>query len=149
MYLDLIKQINRHDVETYNKSLIEKPLLKKDTAKFVKESERLLQYTPCDKYIEFLQLTNGFGFDGHFIDNAEDFLFENIEVHKLYGNNNFIVFGSSGNVDSYTYNKEDNTFNIANMFGLDEEPYESFKTFGELIIGIFQESYDAQLSGSK
>jgi len=145
MYLDLIKQINKHDIEKYNEAAIEAPLLKNDTVKFIKESEVVLQYTPCGEYIEFLQLTNGFEFDGHFIDNAEDFLFENIEVHKILGNKNFIVFGNSGNVDRYTYNKEDNTFNIANMFGLDDKPYKSFKTFGELIIGIFQEAYDAQL----
>jgi len=149
MYLDTIKLINEYQIKEFDQSRLKSPLMNNEIDKFKKESQIALQYTPCDEYLDFLRLTNGFVWNGITFNNSEDFLYENIDNRKIRSDyKKFIVFGSSGSTEIYTYNTEKKTFNIADAFELDDD-FESFKTFGELIIGIFQESYDAQLSGSK
>jgi len=145
MYLDLIKQINEYELREYSEKAIVEPITVNELNNFIKECGVILQYVPCDDFINFLKLTNGFDLDGKLFDNAEDFLYENIETHKLYGNKNFIVFGSSGNTDMYTFDKDKKKYNIVNMLGLDDKPYKTFDAFGDLFEGVFQTAYDEQI----
>jgi len=125
MYLDLLSD-----------SYLNSPLTSDELVKFIKESERLFQYTPCSEYIELLMFTNGFQYDNSFIDNIEEFIFSNIEAQKEHSNKDFITFGNEGNMLSYVYNKKDDTFNVVGFFDWNEKPCRSLKTFSELITCI-------------
>lgn len=139
MYLETIKKINETEIKEFNQSRVKSPLSVSELNRFIKESQLIFNYTPCDEYVNFLRLTNGFEWDGMVFYNAEDFLFGNIESRRISDDyKKFIVFGGSGNVDTYTYNIDDKTFNISDTFEFDDD-FESFDTFGDLVDGVFNE----------
>ncbi len=139
MYIDLIKEINGYEVKEYNQSRFKEPLTEDEIEKFSNESLTILNYIPCDEYIEMLRLTNGFEWNGIIIYSCKSFLLENIQLREIKDDyKNFIVFGSSGSTETYTYKHGNESYNIANTFGLGA--FETFKTFGELVEGVYKVS---------
>jgi len=141
MYIDSIKEINNYEIKEYKQSRFKQPLTDDELEKFSSESLATLNYKPCSEYIDLLRLTNGFEWNGIIFYNCNDFLLENVQFREIKEDyKNFIVFGSSGSTETYTYNIKIETYNIANTFGLGA--FETFKTFGELVTGVYIVSKD-------
>ena len=135
MIIDTIKSFNIVTQRELQTTVIRDPLL--NIEKFVKESQLALQYTPCDEYIELLKLTNGFEWNGFFIDSAGDFISNNLDCRELQTSNEYIVFGT-GSIESYVYNFKNRQYSIANMVDFDED-FERFDTFGDMFSAALKE----------
>jgi len=146
MYLDLLKEMNDFNIKELNKPMFHNPLSESAIVKFKKESQMALQYTPCDEYIELLRLTNGFQWTSMLYD-TKDFIERNLDHRSICGHSEVIIFGSAGNVSIHTYNTKKKTYNISNMSCNIDEYAEIFKTFGALIVGVFDEEYKIILEG--
>lgn len=137
MFIDAIKSFNDVTLQELQSTVIKEPL--PDADKFIKESQLVLQYTPCDEYVELLKLSNGFEWNGLFIDGAYDFLLSNMDLRETRGdyNKKFIIFGS-GSVESYVYNLNSRLYCIVNMVDFDTV-FEPFKSFSDMFMAALKE----------
>jgi len=137
MFIDIIKKFNDVTLKQLQSTVIKEPL--KEAQPFIDESRKALQYTPCNEYIELLKLTNGFEWNGLFIDSTKDFVESNLDLRDIRDdyNNNFIIFGL-GSLEACVFNIKSNDYCIVNAVDFDED-IKSFETFGEMFIAALSE----------
>jgi len=138
MFIDIIKKFNDVTLNELQSTVIKEQL--KKVQPFIDKSRKALQYTPCDEYIELLKLTDGFEWNGFFIESTKGFVESNLDLREIRDdyNNNFIIFGS-GSIESYVFNIKSKRYCITNAVNLNEE-FESFETFGNMFIAALREN---------
>lgn len=86
-----------------------------------------------DDYLALLRVTNGVQINGAYFRSAEDMVPLNLDWDRP----EIIVLGSSGNVETYVFDRRDRRFHTAAMF--DDHAYESFDTFGGLLADVMRQ----------
>lgn len=92
----------------------------------------------ADWYVSLLRLTNGLQIDNSIFESARNFIETNLEQRAMDPVlSRYLIFGHSGNVDLYVYDKErrEQRFCAVNFFSV-EEVYEAYNSLEELLVRL-------------
>jgi hypothetical protein len=89
-------------------------------------------------YLSLLRLTDGLQIDNSFFESAHDFIEINLE-HRAMDPvfSRYLIFGHSGNVDKYVYDKEraEQRFCAVGFYSV-EDVYEEYSSIEELLVSL-------------
>jgi hypothetical protein len=106
--------------------------------RFTTRVQRELGETSADWYTRFLCLTDGLQIDNSYLESAHDFIETNLEYRAIDPVfHRYLIFGHSGNVDMYVYDKEraEQRFCAVNFYNV-EDVFEAYSSIEALLVHL-------------
>jgi hypothetical protein len=115
--------------------------------RFTTRVQSELGETSAEWYMRLLRLTDGLQIDNSFLESAHDFIATNLEYRAIDpAFHRYLIFGHSGTVDMYVYDKEraEQRFCAVGFYNV-EDVYEAYTSIEELLIRLLNaESVERQ-----
>jgi hypothetical protein len=89
-------------------------------------------------YLNLLRLTDGLQIDNSLFESADDFIETNLEHRAMNAVfNRYLIFGHSGNVDMYVYDKEqaEQQFCVVGFYSV-QDVYQEYFSIEDLLVSL-------------